>query len=72
LSDHLEFNGVVVEAANSQFKVKVTGVENYIVTCTLAGKIRVNGIRILLGDRVTIQVSAYNLKQGRIVFRHKS
>lgn len=70
LSDHLEFEGVVVEASNSKFRVRIS--DSYEVMCTIAGKIRVNGIRILLGDRVTIQASAYDPSNGRIVFRHKS
>jgi translation initiation factor IF-1 len=67
--DRLEFDGVVVDTNSGVFKIKVS--ENHIVTCTLSGKIRVNSVRILLGDKVTIEVSQYSPDKGRIVYRHK-
>lgn len=67
--DRLEFEGTVIESNKGQFKVQVS--ENYIVLCTLSGKIRTNSVRILLGDRVKIEVSEYDPSRGRIVYRIK-
>jgi translation initiation factor IF-1 len=67
--DRLEFEGEVINANNSKFKVQVN--DNYVVLCTLSGKIRQNTVRILVGDRVRIEVSQYDTSQGRIVYRIK-
>jgi len=67
--DRIELQGEVVDANKGKFKVKVN--ENYTVLCTLSGKIRVNSVKILVGDSVTIEVSEYDTSQGRIVYRHK-
>lgn len=68
--DRLEFEGQVIESNKGKFKVKVN--DNYSVLCTLSGKIRVNSVKILLGDHVKIEVSQYDTSQGRIVYRIKS
>lgn len=68
--DRLEFEGTVVDSNKSKFKVKVN--DNYHVMCTLSGKIRINSVKILLGDKVRIEVSEYDTTQGRIVYRIKS
>lgn len=62
--------GLVVEALPAtQFKVKLeTGHE---VLAYLSGKMRKYYIRILLGDRVRVELSPYDLTRGRIVYRHK-
>lgn len=65
----IELEGEVVDANKSKFKVKVS--ENLTVLCTLSGKIRQNSVRILMGDRVKIEVSEYDTTQGRIVYRIK-
>lgn len=68
-SDKLEFQGEVIDCLPSTFfKVKLfeSGVE---VLCTLAGKLRQNRIRLLLGDKVTIEVSPYDLTRGRVTWR---
>jgi translation initiation factor IF-1 len=67
--DRLEFEGTVIDSNKGQFKVQVT--ETYTVLCTLSGKIRTNSVRILLGDRVKIEVSEYDPTRGRIVYRIK-
>jgi translation initiation factor IF-1 len=67
--DRLEFEGVVIDSNKGKFKVQVS--ENYSVLCTLSGKIRTNSVRILLGDKVRIEVSEYDPTQGRIVYRIK-
>ncbi len=66
----LEFEGIVLDACKGKFKVKIN--DNYHVLCTLSGKIRKNSVRILIGDRVTCEVSEYDTSQGRIVYRHKN
>lgn len=66
--DRMEFDGEVLESNHGKFKVQL---ENSVVLCTLSGKIRTNSIRILPGDKVTVEVSEYDTTQGRITFRHK-
>ena len=68
--DVIEFEGTVVEALpNTVFKVKLpTG---HVVTATISGKLRMNYIRILPGDKVTVEVSVYDLTKGRITWRSK-
>ena len=66
--DVIEFEGTVVEAMpNTTFKVKLPN--GHIVTAQLSGKLRMNYIRIVQGDRVTIEVSIYDLNKGRITWR---
>ena len=61
--DVIEIDGVVVDTLpNAMFKVKLANV---------SGKIRMHYIRILPGDRVTVEISPYDLTRGRITFRHK-
>lgn len=68
--DRLEFEGEVVEANKGKFKVKIS--DNLTVLCTLSGKIRVNSVKILIGDRVKVEVSEYDTSQGRITYRNRS
>ncbi len=69
--DHLEFQGIVEDALPSTlFKVRCE--HGALVLCTLAGKLRLNRIRVLAGDNVTIQTSPYDPTKGRIVWREKS
>lgn len=66
--DVIEFEGTVVEAMpNTTFKVKLPN--GHMVTAQLSGKLRMNYIRIVPGDRVTIEVSIYDLNKGRITWR---
>ncbi len=68
--DILEFDGVVEEVLpNAMFRVRVN--EGYIPTCVISGKMRQNRIQILLGDRVKIEVSTYDLSKGRVTYRSK-
>lgn len=69
MADKLEFEGEVVDANKGKFKVKVS--ETYTVMCSLSGKIRMNSVKILLGDFVKIEVGEYDTSQGRIVYRIK-
>ena len=67
--DRLEFEGEVIDSNKGKFKVKISETHN--VLCTLSGKIRMNSVKILLGDRVKVEVSEYDPSQGRIVYRIK-
>ena len=68
--DVVEFEGVVVEALpNATFKVKLSN--GHIITAHISGKLRLNYIRILPGDKVTVEVSVYDLTKGRIIWRAK-
>ena len=66
----IEFEGVVVEALpNATFKVKLPN--EMIVTAHISGKLRMNYIKILVGDTVTVEVSPYDISKGRITWRKK-
>ncbi len=68
--DVIEFEGVVTEVLpNTVFKVKLSN--GHMVTAHISGKMRLNFIRILPGDKVTVEVSVYDLTKGRITFRAK-
>ena len=68
--DVVEFEGVVTEALpNATFKVKLPN--GHIITAHISGKLRLNYIRILPGDKVTVEVSIYDLTKGRITWRAK-
>ena len=68
--DVIEFEGTVVEVLpNATFKVQLPN--GHIVTAHISGKLRMNYIRILSGDKVTIEVSVYDLNKGRITWRAK-
>ena len=69
-SDVIEIEGIVEETLpNAQFKVKLPN--EHTVLAHVSGKIRMNYVRILPGDRVTLEISPYDLTRGRITFRHK-
>lgn len=69
--DYLEVEGTVLEVLpNAAFKVKL---ENEIVIdAHVSGKIRMNYIRILPGDKVTVEISPYDPTRGRITYRYKN
>lgn len=68
--DVIEFEGVVTEALpNTVFKVKLSN--GHMVTAHISGKMRMHYIKIFPGDKVTVEVSVYDLTQGRIIFRSK-
>ena len=68
--DVIEFEGTVVETLpNAVFKVQLPN--GHMVTAHISGKLRMNYIRILPGDRVTVEVSVYDLTKGRITWRDK-
>jgi len=65
----IQMDGVVISAIRDCFMVKIN--DNYIVKCSLSGKIRQNSVKILVNDRVTVDISEYDTTRGRIVFRHR-
>jgi len=66
----IEFEGTVTEVLPStMFRVNLEN--GHEILATVAGKMRKFRIRILAGDRVTVEVSPYDLNRGRITFRHK-
>tara|TARA_B100000378_G_C17827060_1_gene336641 strand:+ start:343 stop:561 length:219 start_codon:yes stop_codon:yes gene_type:complete len=66
----LEFQGEVTELLpNAMFRVKLEN-EHEILAHT-SGRMRKNRIRVLAGDRVTVEMTHYDLTKGRIIFRHK-
>ncbi|MEA5018277.1 MAG: translation initiation factor IF-1 [Erysipelotrichaceae bacterium] len=68
--DVIEIDGIVEETLPSaMFKVKLSN--GHIILAHVSGKIRMHYIRILPGDRVTVEISPYDLTRGRITFRHK-
>ena len=68
--DVIEVQGVVEDTLpNAMFKVKLQN--DHTILAHVSGKIRMNYIRILPGDRVTVEISPYDLTRGRITFRHK-
>jgi len=69
--DNIETEGVVVETLrNAMFKVKLAN--GHIVTATISGKMRMNYIKILIGDSVKLEMSPYDITKGRITFRSKN
>ena len=68
--DVIKVEGVVKELLpNTMFRVEIQG--GYVVNAHISGKMRMNFIRILPGDNVTMEMSPYDLTKGRIVFRKK-
>ena len=69
-SDVIEIEGVVVEKLpNTMFKVELEN--GHIVMAHISGRLRQNFIRILPGDKVTMELSPYDLSTGRIIWRDK-
>ena len=68
--DVIEIEGQVIDTLpNAQFKVKLEN--GHEILAHVSGKIRMHYIRILPGDKVTVEISPYDLTRGRITFRHK-
>jgi translation initiation factor IF-1 len=66
----IEFQGVVMELLpNAMFKVKLEN--NHEILAHSSGKMRKNRIRVLAGDKVTVEMTPYDLTKGRITFRWK-
>ena len=70
-ADVIEVEGTVLEKLpNAMFKVELEN--KHVVLAHISGKLRMNFIRILPGDKVTIELSPYDLDKGRIIWRDKS
>jgi translation initiation factor IF-1 len=68
--DFIEFSGVVTELLpNAMFRVKLENIHE--VLAHTSGKMRKNRIRVLAGDKVTVEMTPYDLTKGRIVYRSK-
>jgi translation initiation factor IF-1 len=66
----IQMAGEVIEALpNAMFRVRLEN--EHEITCHVSGKIRMNYIRILPGDKVTVEMSPYDLTKGRITYRFK-
>ena len=66
--DNLEFEGEVIETLpNTKFKVKLEN--DHEILAHSSGKMRKNRIRVLAGDKVTVEMTPYDLTKGRITFR---
>ncbi|MCL2574758.1 MAG: translation initiation factor IF-1 [Defluviitaleaceae bacterium] len=68
--DAIEVEGIVVEKLpNAMFKVELEN--KHVITAHISGKLRLNFIRIIPGDKVLIEMSPYDLSKGRIIWRDK-
>jgi translation initiation factor IF-1 len=68
--DLIEFSGVVIELLpNATFRVKLEN--DHIILAHTSGRMRKNRIRVLAGDKVTVEMTPYDLTKGRIIFRQK-
>jgi len=69
--DNIEMQGTVLETLpNTMFRVELEN--GHVVTAHISGKMRKNYIRILTGDKVTVELTPYDLSKGRIVFRSRT
>ena len=68
--DVIEVTGVILEALqNAMFKVELEN--KHVILAHISGKIRMNFIKILPGDKVTVELTPYDLNRGRITYRFK-
>lgn len=68
--EQIEMEGTVLDALpNTMFRVELEN--GHVVLAHISGKMRKNYIRILKGDKVTVEMTPYDLSKGRITFRHK-
>ena len=68
--DAIEMQGTVLDTLpNTMFRVELEN--KHIVTAHISGKIRKHYIRILTGDKVTVELTPYDLSKGRIIFRQR-
>lgn len=68
--DLIEFSGVVIEVLpNTMFRVQLEN--DHIILAHISGRMRKNRIRVLAGDKVTVEMTPYDLTKGRVTFRQK-
>jgi translation initiation factor IF-1 len=66
----IQLDGIIDEAlSNAMFRVRLEN--DHLIIATISGKMRMNYIRILPGDKVSVEMSPYDLTKGRIVYRHR-
>lgn len=66
---HIEQDGVIVEAlSNAMFRVELEN--GHVLIAHISGKMRMHYIKLLLGDKVKLELSPYDLSKGRITFRY--
>ena len=69
--EHIEFDGLIIELLpEGRFRVKLDN--DHEILAYTAGKMKKNRIRSLVGDRVIVEMTPYDLTRGRITFRHKT
>lgn len=68
--DCLELEGIVTDIQRDDIKIQLSN--GVVITGYLAGKLRINNIRILVGDKVKVEMSPYDLTRGRITWRAKN
>ena len=71
--EHIELDGEIIEAGRGIFRVRCESErgDEHIVLAKLSGKMRKNRIRVVLGDKVTVNVSPYDASRGMITFRKR-
>ena len=67
--DKIEFQGTVIDSSNGIFRIELDN--GHTIIGHLSGKMKMYKIRVLPGDRVTVEVSPYDLQRGRIIQREK-
>ena len=68
--DQIEMEGTIIETLpNTMFRVELDS--GHLITAHISGKMRKNYIRILTGDRVTVEMTPYDLSKGRITYRNR-
>jgi len=68
--DLMEFDGIVTELLpNAMFRVKLEN--DHEILAHTSGRMRKNRIRVLAGDKITVEMTPYDLTKGRIIFRYK-
>ncbi len=70
--NYIEMEGVVESICRDKFTVTINETAELTVICTVSGKIRTSGIKILAGDSVKVLISAFDPTKGRIVYRMKA
>ncbi|MBK9272516.1 MAG: translation initiation factor IF-1 [Saprospiraceae bacterium] len=66
----IQQDGIIEEAlSNAMFRVRLQN--DHLIIATISGKMRMNYIRILPGDKVSVEMSPYDLTRGRITYRYK-
>jgi translation initiation factor IF-1 len=67
---NIELDGTIIESlSNAMFRAELEN--GHVVTAHISGKMRMNYIKILVGDRVRLEMSPYDLSKGRITYRYK-